>query len=142
MISSKVFLGTALGIIAIALFAFFFAVEQPVVTLGESAASPVTPRIATTTTVGPQGATVVKTQLFAANASCKSRVISTVGTAIMISFDDIAGAGNVGSTTVSGTIGHVQGASTTVAYDAGLFGCGVWNAWATASTTITTLEAQ
>ncbi len=142
MTSSKVFLGTALGIIAIALFAFFFAVEQPQTSLGEAQASAVTVRIATSTAVGPQGPSVVKTQLFAMNTSCKSRVISTVGTAIMLSFDDIAGAGNIGSTTLSGSVGFVQGASTTVVYDAEEYGCGVWNGWAAASTTIALMEAQ
>ena len=142
MTSSKIFIGSVLGIIVIALFAFFVAVEQPQITLGEAAASAATPRIATTTTVGPQGASAVKVQLFAANTSCKSRIISTVNSAIMISFDDIAGAGNVGSTTLSGTVGSVQVASTTVAYDAEDFGCGVWNGWASASTTVTLIETQ
>jgi hypothetical protein len=60
----------------------------------------------------------------------------------MISFDDIAGAGNVGSTTVGAAVGHLQSASTTVVYDASLYGCGVWNAWAWASTSLTLLETQ
>lgn len=96
---------------------------------------------ATTTVVGPQGASVVKTQVFAENTACKSRVITTSGlSAIMISFDDIPAAGNVGSTTVSGTVGHWQAASTTVAYDSGIYGCGVWNVYGYASSTITVSE--
>ena len=143
MTSSKVFLGTALGIIAIALFAFFFAVEQPQTSLGEAQASAVTVRIATTTTVGPQGPSVVRTQIFAANSSCKSRVITTDGTAaIRISFTAFPTAGNISSTTISSTIGHIQLASTTVLYSAQDYGCGVWNAWAGASTTLTLLEAR
>lgn len=100
-------------------------------------------RIATTTTVGPQGTDVVKTQIFAGNAQCKSRVITTDGTsAIRISFKDIPGAGNVGSTTIGASIGHLQAASTTVEYNSGIYGCGTWNAWAWASTTLTLTETQ
>lgn len=142
MTTTKTIIGGIIAALVLLIGSLIIGLNQaPDVSLGE-ATIVATPRIATTTTVGPQGASVVKTQIFAANTSCKSRVISTVGTAIMISFDDIAGAGNVGSTTVSGTVGSVQGASTTVAYDAELFGCGVWNVWATASTTITTVELQ
>lgn len=100
-------------------------------------------RIATTTTVGPQGASVVKTQIFAGNTECKSRIITTDGTsAIRISFKDIPTAGNIGSTTVGATVGHLQLASTTVEYDSGIYGCGTWNAWAWASTTLTLTETQ
>ena len=96
---------------------------------------------ATTTVVGPQGAAAVKTQVFAENTACKARVITTSGlSAIMISFDDIPAAGNVGSTTVSGTVGHWQAASTTVAYDSGIYGCGTWNVWAYATSTLTVSE--
>lgn len=95
----------------------------------------------TTTVVGPQGAAAVKTQIFAENTACKARVVTTSGlSAVMISFDDIPAAGNVGSTTVSGTVGHWQAASTTVAYDAELYGCGTWNAYGYASSTITVSE--
>lgn len=98
------------------------------------------PVTSTTTVVGPQGAAAVKTQVFPATQDCASRVVSTVGTPIMLSFNDIPSAGNVGSTTLSGTVGSVQGASTTVVYDAEQYGCGVWSGWATVSTTITTVE--
>lgn len=142
MTTTKTIIGGIIAALVLLVGSILIGVYQtPDVTLGDATII-ATPRIATTTTVGPQGAGVVKTQIFAANTSCKSRVISTVGTAIMISFDDIPQAGVVGSTTVSGTVGSVQGASTTVAYDAELFGCGVWNAWAVASTTITTVELQ
>lgn len=100
-------------------------------------------RLATTTVVGPQGSTVVKTQVFAANAACKSRVITTDGTsAIRISFKDIPGSGNIGSTTVGATVGHLQLASTTKEYDSGIYGCGTWNIWAWASTTLSVTETQ
>lgn len=96
---------------------------------------------ATTTVVTPMRADQEKKQVFAENTACKSRVITTSGlSAIMISFDDIPAAGNVGSTTVSGTVGHWQAASTTVAYDSGIYGCGTWNVYAYATSTLTVSE--
>lgn len=91
---------------------------------------------ATTTAVGPD---TVKT-LFAAktDGSCKSRVVTTQGTsAIMLSFGDTTG---FGSTTIGGTAGHLQAASTTEVYDGELYGCGRVTAFAWASSTLTTSE--
>src|SRR3990167_9604830 len=51
--------------------------------------------------------------IFSATNGCTSRVISTGPRAIMLSF---------GSTTPTGSDGHWQGASTTVAYDSEIFG--------------------
>lgn len=94
---------------------------------------------ATTTTVGPQAVPAVTLfQAREAGSNCKARVVSTSGnSAIMISFGDVTG---FGSTTVSGTAGHWQAASTTVAYDSGLFGCGRWTAFGYASTTVMVTE--
>lgn len=87
---------------------------------------------ATSTTVGPDEIIT----LFAdeESATCHSRVITTTGSAIMISFDDVAGHG---STTISGEIGHWQDASTTVAYDSGQYGCGLLSAYGYSSSTVT-----
>jgi len=94
---------------------------------------------ATSTSVGPEDSD--KT-IFTASSdnSCKSRIITTQGnSAIMINFGDPGTdrLGNISSTTVSGTVGHWQAASTTVAYDSGLYGCGRWSAYAYASSTLT-----
>ena len=95
----------------------------------------------TTTTAGPQGAAVQKNTLFAENQSCKSRTVTAPGTsAIMIAFDGIPAAGNVSSTSVSATVGHLQAASTTVTYDAEQYGCSQWHVWAWATTTLTVSE--
>lgn len=92
--------------------------------------------VATTTTVGPQ----YRTQLFASNPTCAARVVSTVANPIMLIFGDPVN-GDLASTTVSALKGHVQAASTTVAYDSGLYGCGAVYAYGyAASTTITTSE--
>lgn len=92
---------------------------------------------ATTTVVGPQS----KTTIYAAktDGSCKSRVIGTKTTPIVLFFGDPTN-GDLSSTTLDGTTGFVQGASTTVAYDSGIYGCGRWTAYAAASTTITVSE--
>lgn len=129
-------------LVGIALLGTLFVATQNV--SGESfTGTAANPRLATTTVVGPQGSAVVKTQIFAANTACKSRVVTTDGTsAIRISFTAIPTSGNVGSTTVGATVGHIQLASTTVSYDSGIYGCGTWNAWAWASTTLTLTETQ
>lgn len=87
---------------------------------------------ATTTAVGPDEVVT----LFAdePNATCHSRVITTAGSDIMISFDDVTG---FGSTSLSSVVGHLQGASTTVSYDSGDYGCGLMTAYGVSSSTIT-----
>lgn len=69
--------------------------------------------------------------------SCASRVISTVGQPIMISFASMS------STSLSQTVGFLQAASTSVAYDGGLYGCGYLTIRGlNASTTITLMETR
>ena len=91
---------------------------------------------ATTTTVGPQGNAGAAITIAAAqtDGSCKARVVTTTSQGIMISFGDTTG---FGSTTIGGQAGHLQAASTTVAYDGGIYGCGRMSAYGFASTTIT-----
>lgn len=59
----------------------------------------------------------------AATSSCSSRVVSTGAQAIVMTFSDYAGQ----SPTLAG-FGFYQPASTTVAYDSGLYGCGLMKA--------------
>jgi len=89
---------------------------------------------ATSTDIGP-----VITQVFAKLPSCATRVISTKATAIMLTFDD-RNPTNISSSTLTNMVGFWQAASTTIAYDAELYGCGRWFGWSSASTTITTAE--
>ena len=91
--------------------------------------------VATTTTVGPQQ----NITLFAALQGCNSRVIGTVSQPIMILFADPTN-GDLSSTTLSGSKGFWQSASTTVAYDSGIYGCGRVIGYAYASTTVTRAE--
>lgn len=83
-------------------------------------------RFATTTTkiVGPGVTTVVT-----ARDTCASRVISTRNGAVLLSFDE--------NTAPSATRGHLQSASTSIAYDSELYGCGPIRAFGYSSTTIT-----
>lgn len=96
---------------------------------------PASQRVATTIEVGPQQ---TKT-LFAASVSCGSRVIRTQGQEIYLLFADPVN-GDLASTTLSSTAGFLQASSTTIAYDASVFGCGRMTAEALASTTITVAE--
>ncbi len=82
--------------------------------------------------------------LFAVNSACTSRVISTVQSAIMLTFATSTDLDQTVQPTA--TFGHVQAASTTVSYDSGIYGCGVVQAFgfeassATPSTTISIAE--
>lgn len=99
---------------------------------------PTTSAIATTTVVGPEETVTI----FAANKTCTARRISiTDGTGVGITFltSDPTN-GDLASTSLSAINGHFQAASSTQAYEAGIDGCGRWTAYATASTTITTVE--
>mgnify|MGYP001587507904 CR=1 FL=1 len=94
------------------------------------------------------------TLIFTSNTSCASRVISTQFEAIKFSLGEIsdgsgvAGGYGISSTTVTAQIGALQLASTTVNYDAGVYGCGEWYATAavggaeTATPTISVFELR
>jgi hypothetical protein len=89
---------------------------------------------ATTTSIGGQ----VSTTIFSASVddSCKSRIVTTGATPIRLSFGEVAG---FSSTTLSASVGHYQAASTTIAYDSGLYGCGWWTGRAIGATTTVTI---
>ena len=85
--------------------------------------------------VGPQA----KILAFTAS-TCVSRVISTAGQAIQISFGTYPASGDATTTPASG-VGHIQAASTNVVYDSGIYGCGNVGIFGeSASTTITVSE--
>ena len=76
--------------------------------------------------------------LFATSTNCASRIISSVVSPLMLQFT-LA----FGSTTLpNGTSGHLQAASTTIAYDSGLYGCNAVVAYAFSSTTISISETR
>ena len=65
--------------------------------------------------------TTVVTEIFQTSIGCASRSISTAERPIRF----VTGST---SPTQDGTIGHFQAASSTISYDAGVWGCGNWNA--------------
>ena len=91
---------------------------------------------ATTTQVGPDDNVLVSD-----SEPCSARVVSTQDQSIMLIFEDFTN-GDVSSTTLDANTGHQQGASTTVAYDASVYGCGQMYGYAAASTTITVTETR
>lgn len=139
--SNGILLSGVIGaILAVLLFAFLVGFGQSAPAYA-STTSGLPARVATSSTifVGPNlvTATTSRTTLFTADGTCVTRVISTVGQPILLSFD------NVSSTTPNGATGFIQAASTTVAYDSGQYGCGLVSAYGySASTTITIMETQ
>ena len=76
-----------------------------------------------------------------ANTYCKARVLSTLGdSAVMVLFGDQSALGDLSSSTMSGSKGHWQAASTTVAYDSEVYGCGKLIVRSFAATTVTVTE--
>lgn len=69
-----------------------------------------------------------------ATTSCLSRVITTKVQPITLTFSDYL--------TPSGTFGHLQSASTTVAYDASVYGCGKLKVYGMGADTITVTEIR
>lgn len=67
------------------------------------------------------------------NPNCTSRVITTGVSNVLLSFATSTAAA---TTSLSVTNGHLQLASTTIAYDGGIYGCGYVGAFAFSSTSI------
>ncbi len=102
---------------------------------------PASMHIATTTIVGPDGDVDGNnaTTIFSARNSCSSRVITT-NEPILLSFGTPVNPEDMSSTTIAEQVGITQKASTTVAYDSGIYGCGRVTGYALSSTTLTVLE--
>ena len=83
-----------------------------------------------TVAVGPQQNKTV----FAEKSFCAGRVVSTAGQSIMLSFNS--------GVTPANLVGHYQAASSTVAYDSGIYGCGDVVVYGPASSTITIAESR
>lgn len=66
-------------------------------------------------------------QVLFSTSTCMSRVISTSASPIMLTFSDWNGS------SPTALIGAVQAASTTVVYNASLYGCGLFKAYSFAS---------
>lgn len=112
----KIVIAIVVVILALVAFSLFNPIKTSS-TLGSTLA--VQSRVATSSF---QTATVNTARiLFATSTSCSSRIISTQGTEIKLTFSDYSGQ------RPTGVNGHSQLASTTVAYDSELYGCdAVW----------------
>lgn len=66
------------------------------------------------------GTSTKPTILFSASDTCSSRIISTTYQPIMLAFGRLS----VATTSLDQSIGHIQTASSTVAYDSDIYGCG------------------
>ncbi len=78
------------------------------------------------TTVATSTAYVISTTaktIFATSTNCSSRIITTTTNPIMLTFSD-----NQGKVPTA-TYGHLQSASTTIAYDSGIYGCNAYKAY-------------
>jgi hypothetical protein len=74
--------------------------------------------------------------LFATSSGCSARIISTATTSLMLTFTD-----NLGQSP-SAIFGVWQAASTTVAYDSGLYGCGLVKGFSFGTGMITLFETE
>ena len=83
-----------------------------------------------TTTV----ASTTATTLFASSTTCTARIITTNTNAVVLSFNP--------DFTPTLTAGHYQAASTTVAYDSGIYGCGVTKAISATPGVVTISETR
>ena len=123
----KNFLQIAVICAVAVLLVTFLVVKNPVM---GSAPSGLPAKVATSTnpTVGTTALTVFAT------SSCAARIITTVASPIMVTFSD--------QFTPTATYGHLQAASTTVAYDSGQYGCGAVKVYSFVSSAISVSESR
>ncbi len=74
--------------------------------------------------------------LIIATSSCSARIITTTASPIMLTFSD-----NQGKIPTA-FYGHLQPASTTVAYDSGIYGCGAVKAYSFVAQNISVTETR
>ena len=120
--------GFLLGIAGIALFAYLFSIQAPAVDASSYAGGVAVVSTSTQITVGVSEAFII-----ASSTNCAARIISTTASPIMLTFGDQVAAGQTG---------HLQSASTTVAYDGGIYGCGKMHAIGVISGPITVTETR
>lgn len=116
---------TAIAALIVAIALYWQVTAQPVkasVFPGQIATMATTSNPTITSTVGPT---------IAATSSCAARIITTVGSPIMLTFNDRV---------PTALFGHLQAASTTVSYDGGIYGCGSVRAYSFTSAAITISE--
>jgi len=128
---SIVALIAVLGIVAVSV------VSQTAFTAFGAAPSGLPAVVGTSTTMHLVAATptlVFPTSTYPQN--CAARVITTASSSVQISFSDKQ------SLVPGATAGHIQGASTTVAYDSGIYGCDAVRIYSWTAQKITIQESR
>lgn len=120
----------SITVIAIAAIMIAISFQSPGVEA--SAPSGLQTSVATTSV---NGVTQTQSRVFA-TSTCNSRIVTTGATAVMIGFSDVQGFLPTNSS------GHLQLASTTVAYDSGVYGCDAWRVASQGNSTITVSETR
>ncbi len=136
---NNIIIKTALGLFILAtllLMADVLIMKTPKADASAPSGLPATEAVATTTVLGPQSTTTIL-----AASACSARVVGTTNQGIMLLFADPS-EGDLSSTTIASQKGFWQAASTTVAYDSGVYGCGRFIGRADASTTVTVMETR
>lgn len=125
------------SLLYVAAVALFFSIAyllsgSPFTVAGADATTvPATVATTSNPTVGTTAVTLFAT------STCASRIITTYANPIMLTFSDRI------AQTPTATFGHLQAASTTVTYDAGQYGCGLYKVYGyTANTAITVTETR
>ena len=122
----KNIIAVLIGISFIA-FAIIFTLNSPQQIKAEATSG--LPATLATSSPRQVGTSTTPTILAQGNNVCTSRVISTTNQPIMLSFGFAYDQNGVyGSTTLSQNQGIFQAASSTIAYDSGLYGCGTTSA--------------
>ena len=91
---------------------------------------------ATVATSSNPTVTTTASLVIATSTACSARIVTTVASPIMLTFSDNQGK------VPTGTYGHLQPASTTVAYDSGQYGCGAVRIYSFVSSAITVTETR
>jgi hypothetical protein len=120
-----------LALVALFVIASFLLLGSASVSASAPSGLPATIATSSNPTVTTSAALV-----FATSTACASRVITTYASPVMITFTDRIGQ------TPTGTFGHLQPASSTVAYDSGLYGCGAVKIYSFATQAITVSEGR
>ncbi len=122
----------AIGLLAITLVTISFLIFFGMRDVSASAPSGLPAIVATTS---PAIVNTTASTIFA-TSTCSARVITTVGSTLMLTFTDTNGA------VPTATFGILQASSTTAVYDSGQYGCNAMKAYSPVQQTLTVLESR
>lgn len=131
--SSRNFLGFILGIVIIVAVT---AITVPLTQTRTAQGAAPSGLYSTVATSGPILVSTTASTVIATSTSCAARIISTNNSAVKLTFGDADG------DVPTGTNGIWQAASTTEAYDGGIFGCGAVKIYSYVAQTVNATETQ